>query len=248
MWQLPTSSGDNPFMLQRVLFVRRLFCGGGFWERQIPVDRPGSPLLEMLNVGVLAGAAPLPESDAHRAGLAPLGRIDGLNLYRRPEPLPRFFLVSKLHVARGIAEALSRLGDPAFHPAEEAVVELPDARGPAGPFASGVVRVDSYSTNRVDLTVHAAGRAFLASSDTLYPGWTARVNGRPADFILTNGAFRGLFLDAGESRITMIYRPAALPALAAASILALLLSLALVFRGGPAATPAGPVRETTLPA
>jgi len=41
MLRLPTADGDNPFMLKRIYSLRRLFCTGNYWEREIPVaDRP----------------------------------------------------------------------------------------------------------------------------------------------------------------------------------------------------------------
>lgn len=57
-----------------------------------------------------------------------------------------------------------------------------------------------------------AGRALLASSETNYPGWKALVelNGslgeRPLE--LVNHAFKGLVLNAGESKALLVYVPA----------------------------------------
>lgn len=227
--KLPTAIGDNPFMLKRYLLLRRLFCGGNPWERQIQVNRPGSPLLDMLNVGALSSVKPLSEEEVRRAGLQPLGVIMGLNIYRNPKALPRFFLVPRLHASGGLSETLARLASPDFRPAEEAVVEAPGNRGLDGPFASGSVHIDRYAANQVDLTVNAGGKAFLASSEPLYPGWTVTVNGKPAEFVLTNASFRGLFLEPGVNRIVMTYRPVALPLLAAISGLSLLAAIAMVF-------------------
>ena len=50
----PASGGDNPFAPLRVLELRRQFTRGNRWERNLAVDRPASPWLDFLNVGLLA--------------------------------------------------------------------------------------------------------------------------------------------------------------------------------------------------
>ncbi len=203
MLGLPTPDGDNPFALKRLLAVRRIFSSGNWWDRQLPVDRPGSPILGMLNVGFLA---------AHPGGPVALDRLpvaldrNDLRFYRLQNALPRFYLVGQIHRAGDLNRALAYLARPDFDPAREAVVETPGS-SIDGPFAGGSVQVVSYSANRVELQVLTTGRAFLASSEVLYPGWRVAVNGRARPFYMTNAAFRGVLLDAGASRLVMTYAP-----------------------------------------
>jgi len=136
--------------------------------------------------------------------------------------------VPRLYLSRDLPQTLRRLADPVFRPADEAVVEAPGLRGLDGPLAGGNVRVDRYAANHVELTVITDGKAFLASSEPLYPGWTVRVNGKPAEFLMTNGAFRGLFLGPGASRVVMTYRPVAFAVLATLSSLSFLLVLGVI--------------------
>ena len=60
MLGLPTANGDNPFMLRGMLYLRRLFTSGEFWERQLSVSRLDSALLSMLNVAWIVSGAPIP--------------------------------------------------------------------------------------------------------------------------------------------------------------------------------------------
>ena len=53
----------------------------------------------------------------------------------------------------------------------------------------------------------SAAPAFLVTSEVMYPGWQARVNGAAAPLLMTNAAFRGLSLPTGVSDIVMEYRP-----------------------------------------
>jgi hypothetical protein len=71
--------------------------------------------------------------------------------------------------------------------------------------ATADVKVDLYSANAIQLAVTASGPAFLVTSEPMYTGWQARVNGKPQPLVMTNGVFRGLFLPSGRSRIVMEY-------------------------------------------
>ena len=227
---LPTPDGDNPFAIKRVIALRRLFCGGNWWERQLPVDRPLSPLLSMLNVGILASPIRTPGPGS---GFPVAGEYAGVRLYRNPAVLPRFFLVPHLHRSRGQEDALAYLARPEFTPAEEAVVEMPDGEPYQDePLGSGTIEVEAYSANRVALLVTVSNRAFLASSEVLYPGWTATVNGKDARLYMTNGAFRGLALYPGINHVVMTYWPEHFAAAAAVSVICTILALAGAIWGG----------------
>jgi hypothetical protein len=205
MLGVATTAGDNPFQLRRVMHVRRLYASGQPWDRDLAVTRFDSPLLNMLNVAVLAGAAPIPPDEVKKAGLEPMEPVRGIQIYRNPHALPRFFLVGRIRRSRDEAETLGMLSHPSFNPVEEAVVEgLPADREGLG---TGNVRVDGYEANRIGLTVAADRPAFLVTSEVMYPGWVAKVNGASRPLLTTNGAFRGLALPAGNSRIVMEYHP-----------------------------------------
>jgi hypothetical protein len=234
--KVPTANGDNPFMLERIRHVRQLFCGGNYWERNLPVNRPGSPLVSLLNIGYLAAeSAETPAKFGSSLG-EPAGDFGGLRFYRTPAPLPRFFLVRRLHVSNSAAETFSYLSRPDFRPAEEAVVEGQNLK-PAEALADGAVTLELYSANRIELNVVAGGRAFLATSETLYPGWKVAVNGKPGRFYMTNGAFRGLMLNPGANHITMTYWPEGFLGWTAISVAGLLVALTGVLFGRSARGP-----------
>jgi hypothetical protein len=225
MLKLPTANGDNPFMLRRLLLLRRLFCTGNYWERQIPVSRLDSPLINMLNIGFLAGRSGLSSDLLRGTRLQPAGEIAGVRFYANPGVLPRFFLVRRLYISSDSDETFSYLSRPDFKPDEEAVVEAGGLRTDQ-PFGTGVTKVERYSPNRIDLSVSTTGRAFLASSEALYPGWSATINGKPARLYMTNGSFRGLMLESGANHVVMTYWPERFPVWAAISIVSLLFVIA----------------------
>lgn len=204
MLGLPTASGDNPFVLDRILRLRRLFATGAPQDRQLSVNRLDSPLLSMMNVAWLVSGSELAPDEVSRAGLECVRSLSGLWVYRNPRALPRFFLPLHIRRSSGEEETLRLLAAPGFDPHREAIVEdIPEDQE----FAAGEMKMKLYAANRVRLSVTAVGPAFLATSEVMYPGWEARVNGRPQSFQMTNGAFRGLSLPAGTSEIVMEYHP-----------------------------------------
>ena len=95
--------------------------------------------------------------------------------------------------------------------------------------ASGGARVleTTYGTNDVSIVVEASGSQQVLLRDGWAPGWTARVDDRPAD-LRASGRHRSVPVPPGRHRVAMSYRPPGLPlalgtsglALAAAAVLA----------------------------
>jgi len=230
MIRVPTPDNNNPFSILRSWNVRELFATGQPWVRNHAVNRFGSPLLRMLNVSILMGAVPIPQEEVARAGLTLIGSEQGFQIYATASRLPRFYFVPQVRKSSGASESLGLLSRDAFDPAREAIVEgIPQDRDGLG---IADVKVDQYEANRVELTASLDRPGFLVSSEVLYPGWQATVNGEPAPLLMTNGAFRGLALPAGTSRIVMAYRPRALFFSMGLSLVALLGTMAIGWRGG----------------
>ena len=74
----------------------------------------------------------------------------------------------------------------------------------------------------------AASPALLVTSDAWYPGWTATVDGAPADVVRADYSLRSVRVPAGEHDVRFAYVPRAFYAGAAIS-LAALVALAAVF-------------------
>lgn len=201
--RLPTPNGDNPFASLAVIELRRLFAKGAWWERQLPVAKAGSPLLEFLNVRLLI-ADSVQENPAEMAEMG-WNRIEGgqwLRLYAKTRVQPRFFFVDRVREAETGQRSLELVQSIDLR--HEAVVE--GSVGPIGP--AGDVKVVRYEPDTILLDTDSEAAGFLVTSESHHPGWKATVDGSAEPILVTNHAFRGLRVPAGQHRVEMRYRPA----------------------------------------
>jgi uncharacterized membrane protein YfhO len=59
----------------------------------------------------------------------------------------------------------------------------------------------------VMLSVKSSTPGFLATSEVDYPGWNAFLDGSEVSIFMTNGAFRGVFVPAGDHIVSFHFAP-----------------------------------------
>jgi len=176
----------------------------------------------------------------HSAGLedlVPAGTFESLfpepiRLFRVPDPLPRTMAVGGARVADG-PDALDAILDERFDPRREVV--LPEGAARESPVGfEGGSRIVTRRPDRVRIEARLSADGYVVLLDDYDPGWSARVDGRPARVLRADVAFRAVSVPAGRHQIEMVYRPRSLPWGAAVSLLALAagLSSLLVARSG----------------
>ena len=148
----------------------------------------------------------------------------------RTSALPRVREVRRVQSVPDRPSALMALLSGAVEPRDVAVVEedhdatqdaTRDAARPACTItplrrAAGLIEVDAA----------CARPAFLVFAERAYPGWSARVDGRPASLQRVYGLVLGLAVGTGQQRIALRYRePSFAPGVIASSVVALLLLL-----------------------
>ena len=184
-------------------------------------------ILDLLNAGfVLANVALPPPYE-------PVGGEDGLTLYRNPDVLPRFFLVTASERYATPEEGRARLLAADFDPATRVLLPatgtapLPAASAPGVASSPGRVEVVSRSAHAIRLRVTTPQDAILVSSEVYYPGWTTRVDGADAPTLLVDTAFRGTVVPAGTHEVEMVYVPRSFRIGAGVSLAALLVVVLL---------------------
>jgi hypothetical protein len=222
----------------------------------------GNPMFDALGVRVVLSERDLADSPALRF----LGRDQDTHVYENTNAYPRAWVVHDVHVVEDeddafeFMEARTRHSDDAFivnafDPRREAVVEhdgkstdetlhvLQDERTGCNAGTRDRASIERYSANSVTLRVSAACVGLLVLPDTYFPGWKATVNTRARTIYPTDGAFRGVIVPKGTSRVQFRYEPRPFPigiALAGAGLMAFVVVwLVSMPRGrrGPSAEP-----------
>jgi hypothetical protein len=92
----------------------------------------------------------------------------------------------------------------------------------------GNVQVEHFGLNGYRLRAFSPRPSLLSASETNFPGWTARVNGKETPILAANYAFRAIEVPAGVLIVEFSYWPPGMTAGLVISAIALLLALAML--------------------
>lgn len=97
---------------------------------------------------------------------------------------------------------------------------------------SGKVQLTAYEPNQLKYKVQSAKGGVVVFSEIFYPGWTATIDGQPAELGRVNYVLRALKVPAGNHEVVMEFRPASVSttnnvAYGALTIILLLFALAV---------------------
>lgn len=151
-------------------------------------------------------------------------KSDDISVFENLRRAPRAFIVHKIHKVENVKGALDffekrgkRFTDGAidvsgFRPTEEAVVEaskseLHKLEALSEPKSPSQARIVAYYPDEVVIETKAESPGVLVLTDLYYPGWKAEVNGRESPIFPVNIAFRGVFVESGDSEVKLLYRP-----------------------------------------
>ncbi|HYN19722.1 MAG TPA: YfhO family protein, partial [Thermoanaerobaculia bacterium] len=165
-----------------------------------PLRHIDHPFLDFLNVRAVTSV----ESYAPPRTLERIdgGRFGPYRLYRNPDALPRWFLPSAVEVIRQgeVERWIAGLKDPWR-------VAVFDGRARSWVRERGEVVAALQSPGRMILDVPGRRDRLVATSLTTPRGWRASGGGRRLETVVVNGAFLGVRVPAGVSRIDLRFRP-----------------------------------------
>jgi hypothetical protein len=171
-----------------------------------------------------------PASNIYDAGPFPyraMNLVLGFDHERRQAALtrtpdPRAYLVHAAQVVPDFRAAIAKMKEGHdFHQ----VVLLESA--PPRPLevarrADESVRIRAFAPEHIEIEVDASAPALLVLAEAWFPGWTAKVDGRPAPCVPGNAWMRVVPVPQGRVRVELSYSSTYLPAGAALSLVALL--------------------------
>lgn len=132
------------------------------------------------------------------------------HLYENKALLPRAFLATHYQVVRNGKERIDLLREKRFNP--EKTVILEENPEPPPPVKGSVpdqdkVRIIKRGLNQMDIEASCTGPRILFLSETYYPGWKVRIDGREGKIYRADHAFRAIALGPGTHTLRLFYDP-----------------------------------------
>jgi hypothetical protein len=112
-------------------------------------------------------------------------------------------------------------------------VVLADCTSPpyVGPLTPASAEIRAYGATRVRVATASSAPAYLVLTDTWFPGWRVRVDGRDAALWRADHAFRAVEVPAGRHEVEFRYEPRSLRIGLMISALSVAVALALLVAG-----------------
>jgi hypothetical protein len=133
-----------------------------------------------------------------------------VKIYENLDVLPRAFVVHQAEVSADDEQTIARLRDPAFDPAQTAVLAggQPLAGSGTSPSATTTpAQITRYTPEEVVVEAGGDAPGYLLLTDTFYPGWRVSVDGQPAEILRADEMFRAVRLEPGRHQVEFRYRP-----------------------------------------
>jgi hypothetical protein len=133
------------------------------------------------------------------------GPGDSVEVYENPTPLPKWFSVQKADVAGPwLAEGFRKTQNKPLDYERRCFIEDP---AQAGSYRLRNVTSRTSGPNRLSVFAKGEGRALVVSSETAFPGWRVKVDGKPCLPEVVNQTFRGVVLEEVESGADFSFEP-----------------------------------------
>lgn len=126
--------------------------------------------------------------------------------------LAKAWLVPAVAQINDLQQTLSILQSPLFDPHKVAIIESPPPFPMASPNSGAVLppesaAVTTYESEKISVTAKAQQNTILVLGEKYFQGWTATVDGKPADIYPVDHILRGVFLPPGEHKVEFVFDP-----------------------------------------
>jgi hypothetical protein len=161
-------------------------------------SRPLEGLLSYWNVRYVMGRSAF--ADFKNKGISDLAtRLD-----ENPAPLPKWFSVSSAIPAGDWLSDSNKIRKAGFDFKNQCWIA---DSAVAGHYTIRSVSETLRTPELVVLEAKGNGKALLVSSETAYPGWRAKIDKGWGQVVEVNYGFRGVVLNEGEEKVSLVYWP-----------------------------------------
>lgn len=133
----------------------------------------------------------------------------GLHVYEDQNAFPRAWTVHRIEQVQGPAVVRQTIND---HLDDLHWKALMFSKPPAVAECPGSddVSITRYMGERVELQARMACDGMVVLSDTYFPGWVAKVDGKKSPIYEVDSALRGVVVPAGTHKLVMSFRPSSI--------------------------------------
>jgi uncharacterized membrane protein YfhO len=201
MYKLQTLDGYDPLYLQR---YAELIAASGRGEpnikapfgfnRIITPQDPSSRIYDLLNAQYILSLNELKDTK-----LAQVFTDGFIRVYKNNLALQRAFFVNSTLISSSKQEAINALFDLNFPLDKRAVVENVSEKNLfQSNWDIGKIDFVDYEDNKIILNTDSMGRGFMVLTDSFYPTWHAKIDGKETKIYLTDYNFRGIIIPKGK--------------------------------------------------
>src|SRR5205814_3366635 len=135
----------------------------------------------------------------------------GLHVYENANVLPRAWIVHDAQVLPDPEQQFGKIDRLEIDPRHTVLLPggspaLSATKGSAEGNPDDSVRLTRYTPNRLELQAANPNPGWLVLSEVWYPGWTATLDGRPADVIQADYLLRAVQLGPGRHTLVLEFR------------------------------------------
>ncbi|MBF0384807.1 MAG: YfhO family protein [Candidatus Omnitrophica bacterium] len=229
---------EGLFSKRFVRFVNEFVSFGNFYKRGFGALRTSlpsysSPYLDLLNLKYII--APNWVNDI---GAGKKVYSDEVNIFERETAFPRAFVVHRAvfdkdqdKTVASMKENSGNLRNLAFIEAES-TPEFQAALSSSPEQDSSSAEITEYTPNRIKIKAQMENPGFLILSDTYYPGWKAKIDGKKTKVYPAYLMLRAVFVNKGTHEIEFYFMPFSFALGAIISILTLIILLLYSFTHG----------------
>jgi hypothetical protein len=200
------------------------------FDSQVPYGNPVSPYLDAANVKYLLTATDYRDVAALYPAQYRLIHEDAVRQYRLFENravMPRFYTVPGATFLPNYTAIMEAISAKNTNPKETVLFDSDkDVQRRLRSLdcqinQKGNVDVTTYALNSLKLQVTTPCNTILMTSEVMYPGWSAWVDGKSQPILTGNLTFRALYMPKGTHEVVMKYQPIALYVGAGISVVSL---------------------------
>jgi len=151
-----------------------------------------SEIMDLMNVRYI-----LSLSDLNSPKLKKVYQEGETRIYENEKVIPRTFFVKRTVEAKGENDSIKKMFQIKQDFKNTAVVEGFLSKG----YAQGNSQIIKYNEGKILISTQNNGEGFLVLTDSFYPTWRAKIDGKETKIYLSDFNFRGIVVPAGNHNI-----------------------------------------------